>query len=194
MTTVGWFLILMGALVLRQVVKGRIMDTPDDLSDAFLAIVSGDTKGLTEVLSRTGDFNKFDQAVIAEGMGDATVGGDTDTGKYKLSSKTKPHVVAVINTLGPKFGIKTVYGWSATGSVSSSDHPKGLAGDFMINNIPNGKDVGDKLAAYAVANASTLGITYVIWYKRIWNPSQGWHDYSGPRDHTDHVHISFKDK
>jgi hypothetical protein len=190
MTTVAWFLILMGALVLRQVVKGRVMETTQDLSDAFLAIVSGDTKGLNAVLARTGDFNKFDQAEIAEGMGDAGPGGDTDTGKYKLSSKTKPHVVAAINTLGPMFGIKTVYGWSATGSVATSDHPKGLAGDFMTSS----KEVGDKLAAYAVANAAKFGITYVIWYKRIWTPSQGWHEYTGPRDHTDHVHISFKDK
>jgi hypothetical protein len=109
---------------------------------------------------------------------------------YSLG-KVKPHVAAAANAIGPKFGIKTIGGWRAVGSVPNSSHPKGLALDFMINNISSGKAVGDALAAYAVANASSYGITEVIWYRRIWTKAKGWHAYTGPVPHTDHVHLTF---
>lgn len=105
--------------------------------------------------------------------------------------RVKPHVVAAANAIGPKFGIKTVGGWRAVGSVPNSSHPKGLALDMMIDNIPSGKAVGNALAAYAVANASAYGITEVIWYHRIWTKARGWHEYNGPSPHTDHVHLTF---
>lgn len=108
---------------------------------------------------------------------------------YNLG-KVAPHVQQVADTLGNMFGIRTVYGWRAKGSVPGSDHPKGLATDMMTSS----KSVGDKLAAYAVRNAKALGIKYVIWWKRIWTPDEGWHDYDGPSDHTDHVHLSFNAK
>jgi hypothetical protein len=190
----GWVFILMAGIVLRQVSRGRVMETPQDLSDAFLAIVSNDTAKLKEVFSRTGDFTTPDKAEeidLGEGtFSGAKVAGDT----YNLGAKTKSHVRAVANRLGPMFGIKTVGGWRAVGSVPNSAHPKGLALDFMIDNIPNGKSIGQKLADYAVANASTLGIIEVIWNRRIWTASKGWHDYNGPSAHTDHVHLTFKDK
>lgn len=103
----------------------------------------------------------------------------------------QPNAKAAAQYFGPKYGIKTIYGVGA-GSVPGSDHPIGLADDFMINNIPNGKSVGDALAADAIANKATFNIKYVIWYKRIDRlDGKGWQPYSGPSDHTDHVHISF---
>lgn len=102
----------------------------------------------------------------------------------------KPWVSNVANILGPKFGIRSIGGWRAHGSVPGSDHPKGLALDMMTNS----KAVGDRLAEYSVANYKALGIKYVIWYRRIWTPSKGWHDYDGPSDHTDHVHLSFNSR
>lgn len=55
MSTIGWILILFGALLIRQVAHGRALNLPEDISDAFLAIVSGDADGLSGVLSRSGD-------------------------------------------------------------------------------------------------------------------------------------------
>lgn len=101
----------------------------------------------------------------------------------------KPWVDKAANYLGPKFGIRSIGGWRAHGSVPGSDHPKGTALDMMTSS----KNTGDKLAEYAVENYKALGIKYVIWYRRIWTPGKGWHDYSGPSDHTDHVHLSFND-
>jgi hypothetical protein len=108
---------------------------------------------------------------------------------YKLGP-VKPHVASAANSVGPQFGIKTIWGFGS-GSVPGSDHPKGLALDYMINNIPNGKAVGDALANYLIANATALGIKYIIWYRREWSPSGGWKKYTGFNPHVDHVHASF---
>lgn len=100
--------------------------------------------------------------------------------------KVKPHVRAAAEEVGPKFGIKNIGGWRATGSVPNSDHPKGLALDFMTFQ----KKVGDSLSAYLVANADRLGITYVIWWGKIWQHGE-WKRYNGANPHVDHVHASF---
>jgi len=99
----------------------------------------------------------------------------------------KPWVENAAELLGDMFGIRRIGGWRATGSVPNSDHPKGLALDMMTSS----KAVGDRLAAYAIANYKALGIKYVIWYRRIWHPGKGWKKYTGPSSHTDHVHLSF---
>jgi cell wall-associated NlpC family hydrolase len=55
MDTIAWLLMLAGIVLIRQVSKGRVMNLGQDLSDAFLAIASGDQTKLTEVFSRSGD-------------------------------------------------------------------------------------------------------------------------------------------
>lgn len=112
---------------------------------------------------------------------------------YSLPN-VKPHVVAAANEIGPKFGIKTIGGWRAHDQFP--DHPSGLALDFMIDNIPNGHAVGEALAAYIIANAARLGVKYMIWYRRSWNPTRRtWVPYSSTTNpHTDHVHVSFNSK
>ena len=59
------------------------------------------------------------------------------------------------------------------------------------------KTYGDNLAAWFVENASALGVMYVIWYNRYWDPAQGWIAYTGgggdpSSDHTNHVHLSLR--
>lgn len=88
------------------------------------------------------------------------------------------------------FGITTVYGVSG-GSVTGSDHPLGLALDFMVY---GDRALGDRLAAYVLAHRLQLGVSYVIWYQRI-NLGAGWEpmaDRGGvTANHMDHVHVSF---
>lgn len=114
------------------------------------------------------------------------------TGSYQLGA-VKAHVAQVANSVGPRFGIKTIYGWAP----GKYDHPKGLALDFMISDLgSNGRAIGNALAAFLVANARALNITYVIWYRQIWSlarAGEGWRPYvDGDSDHTDHVHASFE--
>jgi hypothetical protein len=56
------------------------------------------------------------------------------------------------------------------------------------------KTYGDRLAGWCIANASRIGVLYVIWYKQIWQPGIGWKAYSGDGtpagDHYNHVHLS----
>lgn len=77
------------------------------------------------------------------------------------------------------------------------EHPKGRACDWSLQNRGfsswNTRDermYGNNLTAFLVRNADRLGIYYVIWNKQIWFPATGWKSYSGPSDHTDHVHVS----
>jgi hypothetical protein len=97
----------------------------------------------------------------------------------------KPHVKAAAQFFGPKHGISVIYG-VGPGSVPNSDHPAGLALDFMIHS----KGQGDALAADVISQAAKWSVKYVIWYRRIWQNGK-WSDYHGPSSHTDHVHVSF---
>jgi cell wall-associated NlpC family hydrolase len=70
--TLGWLFILTALLLIRQVSKGRVMSLGEDLSDAFIAIASGDQKALGEVFARKGDGTKASTALdpLARGLGD----------------------------------------------------------------------------------------------------------------------------
>lgn len=107
----------------------------------------------------------------------------------------KPWVQSAADEIADRFGPLTQLGVGLRSDNPASDHPKGLAIDNMV-----GKDraKGDAIATYAVANATRLGVTYVIWYARIWEPGKGWQAYHHPSGgtsptqmHMDHVHISF---
>jgi hypothetical protein len=89
-------------------------------------------------------------------------------------------------------------------SGSYGEHPSGRACDFAAS--PNGfggvavgndKIYGDRLASFFVANADGLGVQYVIWYRQVWFPGNGWQTYGGgggdpASDHTNHVHASIR--
>lgn len=199
MVTVGWILILFGTLLISAALRGRAMNITKDVPDAFVALLSADPKGLQEVLTRkAAEVNRpltAEEAAQLRNAGAEAGAGLTDltgavVGHYKLG-KVKSNVELVANSVGPKYGIKVAYGYSATGSVPDSDHPKGLAVDFMTPT----KEAGDKLAADLVKNASTYGIKYVIWWGRINTlDGRGWRTYIGPRNHHDHVHASFREQ
>jgi hypothetical protein len=84
---------------------------------------------------------------------------------------------------------------------SWGEHPLGRACDFSaaadtFGGIATGADkaYGDRLAGWLMANASRLGVLYVIWYRQIWFPGLGWRVYHSGDDpassHRNHVHLS----
>ncbi|HEY2205119.1 MAG TPA: hypothetical protein VGH99_11675 [Pseudonocardia sp.] len=99
----------------------------------------------------------------------------------------KPWVSDAGHWLRCIFGVGTVGG--VAGRAGASDHPGGLALDFMI-----GRSAGDNLAEYALEYRRELKIKYVIWRQRI-NFGSGWEpmeDRGSPTaNHFDHVHVSF---
>lgn len=75
-------------------------------------------------------------------------------------------------------------------------HPNGLAIDVMIPNYqtPAGKALGDRIAAFALANADRLSLNHVIWrrvlYSRSGAPSLMGNYGSDDANHYTHVHIA----
>ena len=75
-------------------------------------------------------------------------------------------------------------------------HPNGLAIDVMIPNhdSPEGIELGNQIAGFALANAKRWGVSHVIWRQKIY-PGVGngsWTaDYGNETaNHYDHVHIA----
>ena len=75
-------------------------------------------------------------------------------------------------------------------------HPNGLAIDVMIPNYhtPEGIELGNQIAGYALANAKRWGVLHVIWrqkyYPGIGAPSWTADYGSETANHYDHVHIA----
>ena len=97
----------------------------------------------------------------------------------------------VISVLFPE--IKTIFGYRQD---PLPWHPNGLAIDVMIPNphTPQGIELGNQIAGYALANAKRWGINHVIWQQKIypgigagsWTADYG----SETANHYDHVHIA----
>jgi hypothetical protein len=128
------------------------------------------------------------QAQAAQAEADAAARGPVDCG---LSTgglgRVKSHVRTAAAQLGCRFGEPAMHG--VAGRAGTSDHPGGLAVDFMVD-----RSTGDALAACALENMDALGVKYVIWEQAI-NHGSGWEpmqDRGGATaNHFDHVHISF---
>ncbi len=75
-------------------------------------------------------------------------------------------------------------------------HPNGLAIDVMIPNYhtPEGIELGNQIAGYALANSKRWGINHVIWRQKIYLGTTGgsWTADMGNEtaNHYDHVHIA----
>jgi hypothetical protein len=77
----------------------------------------------------------------------------------------------------------------------ASEHPKGLALDFMTN---TGNVDGDKIAEYLLNRADDFGVMYVIWQQTLFVPGKDPQEMEDRGDdtanHRDHVHVSFHDE
>jgi hypothetical protein len=76
-------------------------------------------------------------------------------------------------------------------------HPNGLAIDVMIpnHNSPEGIELGDQIAGYALANAKRWGVDHVIWRQKIYpgigKPSWTANLGNETANHYDHVHETY---
>lgn len=104
------------------------------------------------------------------------------------------HTIWVARAISTMFlEIKTIGGYRQD---ALKWHPNGLAIDVMIpnHNTPEGIELGNQIAGYALANAQRWGVLHVIWrqgfYPGIGAPS--WTaDYGNETaNHFDHVHIA----
>ena len=107
----------------------------------------------------------------------------------------KPQTAAFKEEIANLFGITSFSGYRPG---DSGDHGKGLAIDFMV---PEGSELGDKIAEYAIQNMASRGISYIIWKQRFYatfdskyGPANTWNPMpdrgSVTENHYDHVHVS----
>jgi hypothetical protein len=101
---------------------------------------------------------------------------------------TLSHVAQVGHHVDGLFDIDSIGG--RADRSGTSDHPSGLALDFMVDS-----ETGDEVADYVLDNQDELGVKYVIWEQR-YNDGDGWstmEDRGGATaNHFDHVHVSFE--
>ncbi|MFI0449399.1 coiled-coil domain-containing protein [Actinomadura sp. 6N118] len=125
--------------------------------------------------------------------------------KYKPESPSAgmngvtPRMKKVHDILDVEFGPFPMIG-CVRSTGDPQDHGTGHACDFMVTTggrmaTGSAQTLGDRTAAYVIANASKLGIKYVIWRQRIYDMrSPGWRGMSNrggnTANHYDHVHIS----
>lgn len=124
---------------------------------------------------------KFVEGADHNGPGTSTVG----------FGGVKPHVAQAGHYLKNRFGIASVGGVGQR--ANASDHPRGLALDFMTY---SDTAKGDRLVNYLVPNAGHFAVKYIIWKQRI-NSGSGWRGMedrgSVTANHFDHPHVSFLD-
>ena len=110
--------------------------------------------------------------------------------------ETHDHSAAFKQLVANTFGITNIGGYRPG---DPQDHGKGLAIDVMV---PVGSDLGDQVAQFAIDNAASGNISYIIWEQKFWapfnniyGPANTWNPMpdrgSITENHYDHVHISF---
>ena len=117
-----------------------------------------------------------------------------------IGDSITPRMREVRDEVDRRFGPFSAIGCYRPGS--DGEHPLGRACDFMLSTggvMPAASWIqkGYDIAAWAQANASRLGIMYIIYRQRIWDvrmASSGWvpmeNRGSITANHYDHVHIS----
>ncbi|OLT10696.1 hypothetical protein BJF79_25675 [Actinomadura sp. CNU-125] len=131
------------------------------------------------------------------GRPDGASGDSTPITGNRMTPTMRTLLLEINSVFGP---FPTIGCYRST--ADPQDHGDGRACDFMESTggrTPSAAALrhGDQVAAYAVANAERLGVSYVIWRQRIWNiarAGEGWRTMpdrgSLTQNHYDHVHIS----
>ena len=117
-----------------------------------------------------------------------------------IGDNITPRMRQVKDEIDRRFGPFAAIGCYRPGT--DGEHPLGRACDFMLDSggvmpSPSNVQLGYQIAAWAQANASRLGIMYIIYRQRIWDirmASSGWVPMADrgsiTANHYDHVHIS----
>jgi Bacterial SH3 domain len=143
-------------------------------------------------------------AVVESSSGGSTSGGSTSGGSSSggisssscsksssIESGLVPNAIKVYRALCARYPAISSFGGRRPGD--SGFHGSGQAVDVMISN----SSVGWDIANWTRANASSLGVSEVIYYQKIWTvqrSSDGWRSMSdrgsATANHYDHVHVS----
>ncbi|WP_164479157.1 hypothetical protein [Nakamurella antarctica] len=121
------------------------------------------------------------------------------------TNKLTPRTLQMVEAVIASGQLKMIDIGCVSGRAGASDHPGGRACDLFFNyRTPAGVAAGWKMANWLVANQAVLGVKYVIWQGKIWEPAtpvEPWDVYNSsvygcpnPANvtgcHYDHVHVS----
>ena len=188
---------------------GRLKDASDGavnmvsgMATAFLKLkdmpVIGDLMsllGLDDIRLPGSDNNNSNTAGTSGGSSPAA-GASTRTGSNQGLTPNSLNAKGSIESAFP--GVTSIGGWrppDVTPNGTFTEHSSGQAIDVMVPNwnTPQGKSYGEQIKQYALANAASLGVDYVLWQQTQWNAdgsSSGMSDRGSPtQNHMDHVHI-----
>lgn len=123
---------------------------------------------------------------VAEAAAPA-LGGTCSNGS-SVSSGVSPNIVKVHAAVCAAFPGITTYGTFR----GDGEHAQGIAVDIMVSGAE-----GYRVADFVRANASSLGVSYLIYSQRIWSVERGGEGWRGMSDrgsvtanHYDHVHVT----
>lgn len=120
----------------------------------------------------------------------------------KIENRLTPDAIKVLRCGKKKWPQLTSFSVYREGDPR--DHGQGKAIDLMIPDWKSaaGVALGTEIAEYYKAEATTYGVTYVIWNRKIWSVArnaEGWRPCNGSNcyngddptaAHEDHVHVS----
>ena len=116
--------------------------------------------------------------------------GGTCTNGTSVPSGVSPSIVAIHQAVCANWPEITTYGTFRPGDTG--DHGSGRAVDIMISGA-----LGWEIAEFVRANASSFGVSYIIYSQKIWSidrSGEGWRYMedrgSTTANHYDHVHVS----
>jgi TP901 family phage tail tape measure protein len=159
---------------------------PSTGGEAYIPL-SGGTKSKS-IWAQTGHLlGVFDQGGIrtAGSLGNATAGPQMPS---LDTSGAQVDTIAVAEAVQQTFGINDIGMYRSPDGYN--EHSSGEAADAMVG---NDKELGNRVAQWALANAGQFGVEYVLWQQKQWNPdgsTSPMEDRGSPtQNHMDHVHI-----
>ena len=162
MTTVGYIGVLLGLFVIRQATKGRSLgDVPGDMAALLVAVVTGDTNAMQEVLARKGE-QTSDPNTTAGTAGSTPAAGDANAGQRVLSAMIdlaqKANNRYVWGGTGPD-------GYDCSGLVWAAMKQAGVYTGPRFNTGSMTQSLGSKLTLLG-AGESTIG-DVVLWPSHV---------------------------
>lgn len=160
------------------------------------AAVNEDTPPSRDEISDNVDDEEYDLATMVAmqswGSGNPYASSNGSGNPYVPTGKASPEALGTLQDFQPQ-------GFTNLGILPSaqhhlqnpnSDHETGKALDLGVNDLEKGNTAVNQLQT----EADKRNIKYIIWNRKIWNPSvsNDWRPYNGKDPHDTHIHISFK--
>lgn len=173
------------------------------LTTGEATIITQRTSGTRSEVFHDGGFRWVQTAALLVNGEEPPAEAPTDEGSLNLGSssgldRVNDNTKKVIRHIWANYpDIKTMYGWR---NGNTPDHPAGRAVDVMIPSYRSNNALGWSIANYFRANASTFGVSYIIFDQKIWSVArdrEGWRAMSDrggdTANHVDHVHVNTYD-